>query len=303
MKRILLTTDFSELATASYPIAARMAERFDADVTLIHVIDSLVYNANYPYPDFAQHRAEIEHMVREGLARGAARLEELGAPRVRTIYRLGAPYKEILTELEVEGDYSLLVASTHGASGLRRAVVGSVTELLIRMAPCPVLAVHAGDSNEGFAIRRILVATDFSDSSHDALQAAARLAKAHDAKIELFHSFNAPSPYIFAGPGTIPAQLTPNVELTRQGFLEALDKERQRADAGVPIEVRLVEHYNPSEAIAERAKTGDFDLVVVGSHGRRGFRRLMVGSVAERTVRHSEAPVLIVKGDIGTFAV
>ena len=296
MRRILACTDLSDLSAAAFRPAARLAQRFDAEVTLLYVIDALEYNATFPYPNVAQHRAEIERAARRKLEWRARQLMELGAPRVKWTYRVGTPYREVLTEIETEGDYDLLVLATHGWSGFRRLLVGSLTETLVRHAPCPVLAVHSPQEEVPFEPRRILAASDLSEGADAGLRYAGSLAGAFDADLEVVHVFRDPIP--FGGLLDVPPLLSADPERLaelRERFTAELARQVERLELPVAVRCTVVDDSQPARAIADLARHGDFDLVVVSSHGRRGLENLVLGSVTERLVRISEVPVLVVR--------
>ena len=142
------------------------------------------------------------------------------------------------------------------------------------------------------AVKRILVPSDFSEASGEALATAIAFARAFDARIDLIHVFVEPT-YV----------LPPPVELATFPFdlreimikVEAsLDTERQRvAEAGIPVEAQTISGRAAPE-IVEHAKKIGADLIVMGTHGRSGFQHALLGSVAERVVHHSPCPVLVV---------
>jgi nucleotide-binding universal stress UspA family protein len=139
-------------------------------------------------------------------------------------------------------------------------------------------------------MRKILAATDFSPCSNAALDLALEVAKRQGASLTLLHVCQMPS-YEFMGGGVY----VPSPELTddiRQDALAALEKARQRLDGqGVAIECRVLTG-TPGPDIVAFARQFGHELIVVGTHGRRGLRRLLLGSVAETVVRNADVPVL-----------
>jgi universal stress protein A len=142
------------------------------------------------------------------------------------------------------------------------------------------------------AIKRILVPTDFSDPSHDALTTAMGFASAFGGALDLVHVTLA-SAYSLPPPidvGTIPMDVSKSLEQATAGL--ASEEARVRA-AGLPCESATL-FGRPDTEIVERAITTRADLIVMGTHGRSGLAHALMGSVAERVVRHSPCPVLIV---------
>jgi nucleotide-binding universal stress UspA family protein len=138
----------------------------------------------------------------------------------------------------------------------------------------------------------ILVATDFSEHSAQALATAIDLAKRLGASIRLVHAFDLPlpllSPYEIAVPD---AYLQETREAAARRLQEA--EERVRAE-GVEVESQLAE-VPAAQAICEAARAAGADLIVLGTRGNSGLRHLVLGSVAERTLRLAHCPVLAVK--------
>jgi nucleotide-binding universal stress UspA family protein len=142
------------------------------------------------------------------------------------------------------------------------------------------------------AVKTILVPTDFSEASSEALATAIAFARAFDAHIELVHVFVEPT-YILPPPveiATFPFDLS-EIMIKVQA---SLDGERRRAaEAGIAVEARTISGRAPAEIVAHAKKIGA-DLIVMGTHGRGGFQHALLGSVAERVVHHSTCPVLVV---------
>ncbi|MGS0895979.1 universal stress protein [Burkholderia stagnalis] len=142
--------------------------------------------------------------------------------------------------------------------------------------------------------KRILVAIDGSDTSRHAFDAALALAKTHGAELQPFYAVENAAIY-YNVPGYDPSILRD--QLLAQG--DALSKEfaQLMQAAGVKGETRISEASSlndVSSLILDGAKAFNADLLVLGTHGRRGFRRLVLGSVAEQCVRHASLPVLLI---------
>src|SRR5579883_2517868 len=141
-------------------------------------------------------------------------------------------------------------------------------------------------------IRRILVATDFSRCAQSALDLAIQLAAANKATIELFHVFTiptwiGPAREVFAADGATIAGIERVVK-------EGLAKERARVESsGVRVTTAHAEGAPIPEVILGRAREVEADLLVMGTHGRSGVKRLLLGSVAERVLRAAPCPVLV----------
>ena len=180
----------------------------------------------------------------------------------------------------VEAD--LIVVGTHGRSGLDRLLCGSVAESVLQRSSRPVLVVRQTDvSRTEKPIRIILHPTDFSGRSRPALGVARALARSHRARLVLLH----------AGP----ADLGPE-----RAELAQLKEQSDRAGLDVSVETRFGQGEPVTEILLAARDLG-CDLIVLGSHGRTGFDRRMVGSVAESVIREAPCLTLVVKGAPGAF--
>jgi len=141
-------------------------------------------------------------------------------------------------------------------------------------------------------IRIILVAIDFSEPSDAALDAAIELAKTTGAKLHVFHAFELPIPAVTPYEVAIPAAY---LEESRNAAAARLSQAVERAGkAGVAADSSIGD--GPAAmAIADAAGEAEADLVVIGTHGHTGLKHLVLGSVAERTLRHAPCSVLTVK--------
>jgi nucleotide-binding universal stress UspA family protein len=135
--------------------------------------------------------------------------------------------------------------------------------------------------------KKILFATDFSPASDAALHYATAMARDSGARLLILHVEEMPVPYA-AGEMVMPAPLYPNPEVRR--MLEEVVPD----DPSVRYEHHLVQG-SPAEEIASVAHQQAVDLLVMGTHGRTGIRRVLMGSVAEAVMRHADCPVLTLK--------
>jgi nucleotide-binding universal stress UspA family protein len=144
------------------------------------------------------------------------------------------------------------------------------------------------------AYKRILVAVDGSAASAKGLREALRLAKGDGARLCILHVVN--EFYAFAGmDGPAPVDLVPAL---REGGKKVLTKARAMAEkAGVrpALVMRETVGGSAADAIVREARKQRADVIVLGTHGRRGVRRLVLGSDAEQVVRTSRVPVLLVR--------
>jgi len=142
------------------------------------------------------------------------------------------------------------------------------------------------------SVKKILVPTDFSDASGEAVTTAIAFARAFSARITLIHVFVEPT-YVLPPPvemATFPFDIT-EILAKVQASLE--NEVRRVEQAGIPIEGETISGRAAPEIVSYAKKIGA-DLIVMGTHGRSGFQHALLGSVAERVVHHSHCPVLVV---------
>ena len=143
---------------------------------------------------------------------------------------------------------------------------------------------------EKHKLRHVLVATDFQECSREAVSIAADLARANNEELVVVHSFEPPS-YSYSGLGVSMVETTTAIQKAAH---EALDRVIE-ALRGEGVHARGILKCGPAwEQILEAAKEEQVDLIVLGTHGRRGLSRALLGSVAEKIVRLSTLPVLTI---------
>ena len=144
-KHILVPVDFSANASEALAMAAELSRRFDARISLLHVFQPVSYAMPEGYMLYTPKQlAELLTAFEAQLASAKAEAERAGAVTVRTDQVQGVPAVEI-TEYAEKERCDLIVMGTHGRTGLQRALLGSVTEQVLRHAACPVLTVRMSD--------------------------------------------------------------------------------------------------------------------------------------------------------------
>jgi nucleotide-binding universal stress UspA family protein len=147
------------------------------------------------------------------------------------------------------------------------------------------------------AWKRICCAVDFSSCSHDAVEAAARLAGGLGAKLTLLHVYSPPLSAIASDVVSFTAADIEGEALRdAERRMWALRADAERLAGGAEVVSRCVPG-NPADEILRAVGEGGHDLLVVGTHGRGGLKRLVLGSIAERVVRASPVPVLVARGE------
>ncbi len=183
----------------------------------------------------------------------------------------------------------LIVMGTHGRTGLRWLLAGSVAVAVLHGATCPVLAVRSIEQpRPAQEIEVILHPTDFSTDSEAALKVARQLAREHGARL-IIAARRKESRSLVDG--------TPAADIDPRAYHDAIENVRKRVDGPdlkYPVET-VLRHGYPAEEIVLTAHDMGCDLIVMGTHGRTGLSRLLMGSVAENVLPKANCPVLLVK--------
>jgi nucleotide-binding universal stress UspA family protein len=199
----------------------------------------------------------------------------------------GLPWQQIVETARCEPGLGLIVIGTHGRTGLSRVLLGSVAELVVRHAPCPVLTIRPG--NEPAPYTRVLCPVDLSRPAREAVKLAAAMVKPGGAGITLLHVVELPVSYA----GELPApDFHRDLDARSAALLDRWTTDLQAA-VNVPV-AQMTRIGRPgAQILALLEHDRSFDLVVMGSHGHTGIERMLLGSVAEKVVRHARCPVLV----------
>jgi nucleotide-binding universal stress UspA family protein len=289
--RILFAGDLSERSQEPFRVACSLASGPGAHLHVLNVVEPVMFEGpagpsrGASLPAVFPADTPARHQEIEGQLRAFYRTE---APiAVDYLVLRGHAADEILrTAHEVDAD--LIVVGTHGRSGLDRMLCGSVAESVERQSSRPVLIVRNLESSQpGTPIRLILHPTDFSASSWPALGVARALARANQAGLVLLHV--EPAEVLTGGSFYMPADLGPAREA-----LAKMQKECAEAGLEGSVQTRLSQG-DPVFDILGAAQELGCDLIVMGTHGRTGLRRLLMGSVAESIIRKAPCLTLLVK--------
>ena len=296
VERILFPTDFSPFSAHALRHAMALARRFKARLKAVHVIPHVFPSGDSDY--FAAPwlmTPETRQRVEEEMRRFLTPVREARIDHETEVCE-GDPWREIVSLAE-EMPADLVVTGTHGRGGLEHLFLGSVAEKLIRRLPCPVLTVCHEEGRTWDApglITRILCATDFSETSGEALQMALTFAEGNQAHVTLLNVVEgAPD---FGDPTYI---ALPYMGPMRQDLEKAAQERLQKmvagaADMGVRIHARVAfgRAYKEILRIAAEERT---DLLVVGAQGHGVIEHMLSGSNAQHVIRGATCPVLTVR--------
>lgn len=279
--RLLLPLDGSDCAAAAIPHASAIAERFDATVYLLRVLDSRGLE-NAKQADALQDEAAA------ALEDVAASFAERDVPTEQSV-RNGVP-ETVIRDAVDETGIDLVTMGTHGRSGLERYVLGSVAESLLRKSGVQVLAVpEAATETAEVPYHDVLVPTDGSVGAEAAIDAGIDVAGAFDAG---FHALSV-VPDAGLGPEFSSTRALEDLE---HGATEAVEAAKRRAtEAGLADVTPATRSGHPHQGIEEYVADEGIDLIVLARHGRSGLERYLLGSVTERVLRTASVPVLTVR--------
>jgi nucleotide-binding universal stress UspA family protein len=295
IERILVPLDFSPASVEALDYAVWLAKQFRAAIHLVHVHPADEPSSVPGAGHLLLQSAEAIERMNEQLT-GIHRKRIEGFCPENCHIRGGRPHDEIV-HLAREIDADLLALSTRGHSGLKHLLLGSTAERVVRAAPCPVLVVRkrkakSKSTRKRFAVRTILVPTDFSQCSLAGTEYAAFLAKRLGATLRLFHAIYPYTNYVFVDRAGV--RLSGLAEAVEETARQEMDALRQMDFLrGLTVQAEVL----PGPAVDEicaAASAPDVDLIVTSTHGRTGLKHALTGSVAEQVVRYAKRPVLVV---------
>ncbi len=284
--QLLFPTDGSEGASTAFEHVLDLAAAHDATVHILAVVDTGGDGLRRVGEDAVD---DLERQSESLVSETAATAEERGVDTVTAVER-GYPYREIVDYANAQG-VDQIAMPTHGRRGIERFLLGSTTERVVRRADVPVLTIRPDeDARIPYPYRNVLVPTDGSDCSAAAVTAGTEAAIATDAELHLLSVIDT----MALGADVRTEMQMESLEQSAESILdEAVDL---AADAGVDDPTRTVEYGSSiPNTIRSYVDDHDVDLLVVGTHGRTGFDRYLLGSVAEKLIRISPVPVLTVR--------
>jgi nucleotide-binding universal stress UspA family protein len=284
--RILAATDFSAPSDAALAEARRLARSLGASLHVLHVVDNMFMRVVLADPRDYETVA-LRQLQDRVPADDRATL---------VVERSDEPADEIASYARVH-DIELIVMGTHGRGRMAHLLLGSVAEKVARTAPCPVLTMREAAPAAGEGLR-ILVPTDFSACSDAALGCAKRLAARVGGLVRVLHvmehsavAAGLGSEFVPEPPEMVAERITKaKAELARRMIIDSRSRVVIAGD---------VVHGPIGTTIESYARDNRFDLIVMGTHGRKGLAHLLMGSVAESVIRTAPCPVLTVKARQG----
>ncbi len=275
-KKVLFPTDYSSIATRALRLAIECAERFDAELHMLHAIvlhesDPLLAKKSFEETEKSLQDAQI---------------------RVVRAHRRGFSPAAVILKYAWNKRADLIVMGTHGRSAASPIFLGSVAEEVVREAPCPVFSVKRDDEAKSLGeMVRVLVPVDFSTTSTSAIKKAVEMVVPAATELHLLHVLEQP----MMVPPDVGAMPLVSVEERAKALarLREIAADIQARNPSLEPEIHVREGA-PAREILCFAKRQGVGLIVMGTHGLTGIVRLLFGSVAAKVVRRAHCPVFTV---------
>lgn len=282
--KILVPLDGSKLAEQVLPYAQMLAGAYGAGITLLRVTDPdarLPFTANQSASDYLEFTAT-----------------SLKPAAVDTMEKIGKP-AEVIVDIAKADENCLIAMATHGMTGARRWLLGSVASKVVQTAVNPILLIRVAQDAAPlgpFALKRVIVPLDGSGLAEKVLPHVRVLASKLKLDMQLVRTYNLPPNAYVVADGVIaqgPAQYRKNLHEESEKYLDGKVASLQ-ADGFAAVSATVIEGDAASELIDLAAEPPQ-SLIAMSTHGRSGLGRWVLGSVAEKVVQNSRAAVLLIR--------
>ena len=288
INKILVPVDFSECSNKAVDFALHLGDKFNAHITLLHIVSLFHEDVN---EESRLHDFERVIQNREQWINGKLKEHENTADqhrvKVDSVLLRGFTTADKILEYIQENNFDLVVIGSHGRTGIKHLLQGSVSEKVVRLSNIPVLTIHHSAKN--YDPKIILVPIDFSKFSKIAMERAQFFAQLYNAKIIFLHIIEQViHPAFYAANIESVFQIDPSLKK------RTLNKLKEFVDLPEIKSEYLVLEGKAYKEIVETANKKKVDLIVMGTQGLTGLDYFLMGSTAERVVRLAECSVLTV---------
>lgn len=294
-RHLLVPLDGSRLAESALPVAASLAQRLGASVTLLHVLE----------PDAPPTVHGDRHLRSPAEAEGylGGSVDWMANRHVPAALAVNREYDDVAATIARVGgsvDADLIVLTSHGRSGLHGLLYGRVAQQVLQRGTIPVLLVQPSERgrDEPFECRRVLVPLDRSETAEYALRPAVAVAAAFAAEVLLM--LIVPTVETVSGERSAPARLLPTataalLDLEASEAMGYLEQVAARVRIDGTVVAATVGRGDPVKELIDAAARREVNLIVMGTHGRSGVSAVWAGSVASRIVGAGVKPVLLIR--------
>jgi nucleotide-binding universal stress UspA family protein len=279
-RKILVAVDSSESSRNALHQAFKLANEEKCWITVTSVVPP--YEGEIEILGVKDIRAALRKPCEDALAE-VEKIAKTERMLVKTVCEEGEVHERIVDLADAE-NCDVIVMGRRGLRRIERALIGSVTARVIGHTQRDVLVVPKG-APVGW--KKIVLATDGSRHSAAATERALSFAKAYGGELRVVSVVDVPTEFYAEAPKAVE-----DLVKKAKGFVA--DVKKQADAAGVKAET-FVGEAEAHEAIANLAKEQNADMIIIGSHGRTGLRRLLMGSVAEKVIGYAPCPVLVVR--------
>lgn len=279
-KKILIAVDGSESSTNALHQAFKLANQEKCWITVTSVVPP--YEGEIETLGIADIRASLRKPFEDALAE-VNKIATTERMLIKTVLEEGEIYERIVDLADAE-NCQVIVMGRRGRSRTERTRVGHVTARVIGHTSRDVLVVPAGTA---IGWKKIVIATDGSRQSASAVDQAIAFARSYGGELRVISAVDVTGEFHAEAPQVVE-------ELVRKAKTYTAAVKEKAAAAGLRAESFIAEG-DAADAVTKLARTESADVIVVGSHGRTGLHRLLMGSVTERIIGSAACPVLVVK--------
>lgn len=319
-KKIMCAVDFSDFSHLILSYGRALAAEFDARLYVCHILSDMVMLSSHGQAYIAS-----EKVAQERLENTETRLNDLieeHGIEARIVLSQGHPADEI-TQIVQDKSIDLVIAATHGGSGIKRFLIGSVTDRLVKTLTCPLLVLHTQEDHPALPnlfrvpMDRILVGCDFSPESGLAFDYGLSLAQEFQSELHLVHVIKPEKHIELTTADYMKLQEGDYLGWNRSDFLalqkKSTDEEWERRSSLLSRIERQLSHMVPEESrnwctpvttllegqpyteLIQYSEIKKIDMIVLGVHGHSLLEQFLVGSTTDRVISRSVCPVLAVR--------
>jgi nucleotide-binding universal stress UspA family protein len=299
LKKILVTTDFSEKSRLAFPAAADLARRFGSELHLVHLMERIPAEVFFTSEGVQAYSPAIDYprKFRDLLQKTAADEPSFQGLPVKIHLLEGGGATDRLLHFEKEHKIDLTVIASAGSNSLGHLLLGGFAEKVVRMSLSPVLACRQRPGAPvGFSPRKMLVPYDFSENSRVILEFVRFLADAYQSQVRFQHVLE-PLPDLALIPWegiTVDEIRDRRTEAPSRGKQELEDLIRKEFPGRAGFDA-IADFGTPFVDIVRAARDFEADLILMTTHGWTGIRHMLLGSVTEKVVRKAPCSVLTVR--------
>lgn len=317
-KKILCAVDFSDFTEMVVQYGKAMAKEFGGQLYLCHVVSAAYMVSSHitPYVDYTGIEAERIDQAQRNLQQLASGTD------CQIVVETGSP-AEMIAHIAEQHQVDMVLAATYGGSGIKRYLVGSVTDRLVKILTCPFMVLHPTDQNrqhvmdEKIKLDRILVGCDFSDDSTLAFDWALSLAQEFQTQVFLAHVIRAGEYDPGVGPEYSSLHQGDNTAWNQSELMQLDASSHEVAREKKAKHISLIEKQllnmvpedsqswcspttvvlegDPYQELLQYAEQKEVDLIVLGIRGHSLLEKFLVGSTTDRVIGRAGCPVLAIR--------